>query len=532
MEPRIQYAQTADGVSIAFWTLGEGTPFVYMPSLPFCHVQLEWQYPPWRDWYERLAERRKLIRYDGRGTGLSQRRIANYSLDAFVLDLEAVVERLDLEPFILFAPGLHAGPIAIAYAARHPDVVSHLVLWGTYARAADVIRYPQIQALRALWNLDWETYTETVANMLLGWSGGRQARQLAAFVRESIAQEDLRALMAVVHEFDVTELLPQVKAPTLVLQRRQVPAPAVEIATRLAAQIPGAQLVVYEAVHPVPLAGDMEAVLRAIDEFVGESEEAAAPAAPPRPGGLVTILFTDMEGSTTLTRRLGDAKAQELVRAHNAIVRDALKANGGSEIKHTGDGIMASFPSASRALECAIAIQRAFQDYNAQVGGQHAAPLRIRIGLNAGEPITEEKDLFGTAVVLAARIAVKAEGGEILVSDIVRQVVAGKGFLLSDRGDTVLRGFEDPVRVYEVLWDKGEVQPQRRAALAYPGGLTKREVEVLRLIASGRSNQEIADELVISLNTVIRHVSNIFAKTGVANRAEAATYASRHGLVV
>jgi len=532
MEPRIQYATARDGVTIAFWTLGEGTPFVHMTFGPYGHVQLEWQHLPLRHWYERLAARRRLIRYDRRGTGFSQRKLASYSLDSLVLDLEAVVERLDLEPFILFAPWTHAGPIAIAYAAHHPDRLSRLVLWCTHARGADLTQDPRIQALRSLANQDWETYTETVGAMASGWSGGREARQLAVFMRESIAQEDAQTLIGAMLEFDVTDRLPQVKTPTLVLHRRQLPVPTVEIATRLAGQIPGAQLVVQEGVHPSPFAGDMEAVLRAIDEFVGESEEAVRGAEPSGGAAFRTILFTDVEGSTALTRRLDDTRAREMLREHERIVREALRAHGGSEVKTMGDGFMASFSSATKALECAFAMQRAFAEWNADVEAQGLAPLHIRVGLNAGEPITEEKGLFGTAVVLAARIAAKAEGGEILVSDIVRQVVAGKGFLFSDRGDTVLRGFEDPVRVYEVLWDKDEVQPQRRAALAYPGGLTKREVEVLRLIASGRSNQEIADELVISLNTVIRHVSNIFAKTGVANRAEAATYASRHGLVV
>jgi class 3 adenylate cyclase/pimeloyl-ACP methyl ester carboxylesterase len=532
MEPRIQYTKTSDGVSIAFWTLGEGRPFVHMPALPFCHVQLERQHPALWDWYERVAERRKLVRYDGRGTGLSQRRIAGYSLDALVLDLEAVAQRLDLEPFILFAPGLHMGPAAITYAARHPDRLSHLILWCTYARAADITPSPQVQALRALWNQDWETYTETVANMALGWSGGAQARQFAAFFRECIAQEDLQALMPVVHQFDVTELLSQVRVPTLVMSRRQLGPFAAEIATRLTAQIPDAQLVVQEGVHHLPHFGGMEPVLAAIDEFVGEGVEVARRTEPSVAAAFRTILFTDVEGSTTVTQRLGDAKAREVLREHERIVRDALRAHGGSEVKTVGDGFMASFSSATKALECAMAMQRAFAEYRASVGTQGLVPPRIRIGLNAGEPTTEEKDLLGTAVVLATRIVAKAEGGEILVSDIVRQVVAGKGFLFSDRGDTALRGFEDPVRLYEVLWDTGEAQPQRRAALAYPGGLTRREVEVLRLIAGGRSNQEIADELVISRNTVIRHVSNIFAKTGVANRAEAAAYASRHGLVV
>jgi class 3 adenylate cyclase/DNA-binding CsgD family transcriptional regulator len=285
-------------------------------------------------------------------------------------------------------------------------------------------------------------------------------------------------------------------------------------------------------VYHLPYFGGMEPVLAAIDAFVGEGVEAARGAQPSGGAAFRTILFTDVEGSTALTRRLGDARAREVLREHERIVRDALRAHGGSEVKTMGDGFMASFSSVARALECAIAMQRAFADYSAGAGVQGVGSPRIRVGLNAGEPTTEEKELFGAAVALAARIAAKAEGGEILVSDVVRQVAADKGFLFSDRGDTALRGFEDPVRLYEVLWDKAEVQPRRGAAITYPDGLTKREVEVLRLIAGGRSNREIADELVISHNTVIRHVSNIFAKTGVANRAEAAAYASRHGLVV
>lgn len=142
------------------------------------------------------------------------------------------------------------------------------------------------------------------------------------------------------------------------------------------------------------------------------------------------------------------------MRAHERMIREALGAHGGAEVKTMGDGFMASFSSASRALECAIAIQRAFADYNAQVGAQGLAPLRIRVGLNAGEPIAEEDDLFGTAVIVAARIAAKAEGGEILTSDTVRGLVAGKEFLFADLGETALRGLEDPVRVYEVRWQQ------------------------------------------------------------------------------
>jgi len=454
MEPRIQYTQTKDGVSIAFSTLGEGMPFVSGgPSIPFSHIQLEWQIPEARRWYELLAEKRMLVRYDYRGCGLSERDVTDFSLDAHVRDLEAVVDRLGLERFALW--GLyHSGLVAMAYAARHPERVSHLILWCSYARYLDFSRSSQGQALRALLDKDWEVYTETVAHVFLGWSEGEQARQFASFMRECVTQEEALAALGPIHQFDVTNLLPQVRSPTLILHRRQVPTPEVGIARNLAARIPDARLTIVEGTSPAPQQDDAEAVLQAIDEFLGEGEGAAARTERPEPGAFRTILFTDVEGSTALTQRLGDARARDLLREHERIVREALKAHGGSEVKTMGDGFMASFSSATKALECSIAIQRAFADWNRGAEAQHAAPepIRVRIGLNAGEPIAEEDDLFGTAVNLAARISAKADAGKIVASDVVRQLVAGKDFLFSDLGETEMRGFEDPVRLYEVRW--------------------------------------------------------------------------------
>ncbi len=447
MEPGIQYARTADGVSIAFRTLGEGAPLVSVPIVPWSHIQVGWQMPDARHWYERLAEKRKLVGYDGRGSGLSQRDVTDYSLDALVLDLEAVVDRLGLEKFALF--GLYvSGPVAIAYAARHPERVSHLILWCSWARGSDVPGAAQVRAARAFIDLNWETYTETVAGIFLGWSQAEAAHRFAAYMRECTTPEAAQAALEATNKFDVTELLPQLKMPTLVLHRRQLRFPEVSLARDLASRIPEARLVVLEGDSMAPYLGDTEPVVRTIEEFLGEGEEVAEPEAP---SGLVTILFTDIEASTTLTQRLGDAKAQELLHTHNTIVRDALKAHGGREIKHTGDGIMASFPSASGAIECAIAIQRAVAVH---VEAHADSPLRVRVGLNTGEPVAEEKDLFGTAVQLARRICDHAGPGEIVVPIVVRELAAGKGFLFSDRGDVALRGFEDPVRLYEVRWQE------------------------------------------------------------------------------
>ncbi len=441
MEPRIQYAQTKDGVSIAFWTMGEGMPLVHMPVPPLSRIQLEWQIPEIRRWYQGLARKRKHVRYDGRGSGLSDRDVGDYSLDAQVLDLEAVVDHLGLERFALFAP-VWSGPVGTAYAVLHPERVSHLILINSFARASDVLGTPQAQALLALMEKDWELFTETMAHAGLGWSAGESARQYAALIRESVTQEAMQAFSAAADQFDVTVLLPQVKVPTLVVHRRQLAIPELSVARGLASHIPNASLVVVEgALYDVEGGSSVAAVV----EFLGEGEEAAGGTAP---SGLVTILFTDMEGSTSLTQRLGDAKAQEVLRTHNAIVREALKAHGGSEIKHTGDGIMASFGSASKALECAIAMQRAFAEQNESA----EEPIRVRVGLNAGEPIAEEEDLFGTAVQLAARICAQAEAGQILAPIVVRELAAGKRFMFADLGEVALRGFEDPVRLYEVRW--------------------------------------------------------------------------------
>jgi class 3 adenylate cyclase len=440
MEPRIQYAKTADGVSIAFWTLGERMPFVHMPTIPFSHIRTEWQVSEVRQYYERLAQNVKLVRYDGRGTGLSEREVADVSLHAHVLDLEAVVDRLDLERFAVLAVQ-HAGPPAIAYTALHPERVSHLVLWASFARASDLLRSPRAQGLWALAKKDWELFTETAAQVMFGWSAGEPARQYAAFMREGVTQKVARVLLS--SETDVTALLPRVKVPTLVVQRRRLAFPELSVARDLASRIPDARLVILEGASY-----DMEAWLEVIDEFLGEGEKTGAGAEPPAAGAFRTVVFTDVEGSTSLTQRLGDEKGRAVLREHERITREALLAHGGTEVKTMGDGFMASFSSATRALECAIAMQRAFAEHNESA----EEPIRVRIGLNAGEPIAEEEDLFGTAVILAARIAAKAEGGEILASDVVRQLVAGKGFLFADRGETVVRGFEDPVRLYEVRW--------------------------------------------------------------------------------
>lgn len=451
MEPQIQYATTPDNVSIAFWTLGEGAPLVHLPWFRASHVQLEWQFPECRRWYEALASKRNLVRYDSRGVGMSFRNVSDYSLEALVSDLEAVVDKLGLEQFALFGV-LHNGPVAIAYAARHPERVSHLVLWCTYARAEDYAQASQVRASRSFTETDWELYTETLASIRLGWGEGESTRRFAALVRESLTPQSLSAQREAFANVDVTNLLPQVQAPTLVMHRRGITWLDEHVVRDVAARIPKASLSVLDGASGAPYLGDTDSVLSAVYRFLGETYEPPAPPAPEAPEPtLKTILFTDIEGSTALTQRLGDAAARDILRDYERITREALAAHGGSEIKTMGDGFMATFGSATRAVECAVALQRAFEHWNASRGpdGEHS---HVRIGLNAGEPIAEHEDLFGTAVIVASRIADQAKGGEILASNVVRELVAGKRFDFASRGRSPLRGFDEPVEVYEVYW--------------------------------------------------------------------------------
>jgi class 3 adenylate cyclase len=449
MEPQIQYARTAEGLSIAYWSVGVGLPLIILPVASFSHVQMEWQIPDYRRWYELLAKDCTLIRYDQRGCGLSDRGATDFSLGAQMRDLEAVVDAIGLDRYAVWAPIMTA-PLGIHFAATNPDRISHLLIWCGFARYADWASSPVVQGLQAILDKDWELYTEAVSHAALGWTASEPARQYAAYMRESVSHEVAKATFAALEDIDVEADLSRVQCPTLVLHRRQVAFPPVDLARRLAARIPNARFGLFEGASLASFIGDIESETVRIMEFL-KGDEYSGKGQGSEAGTVRIILFTDVEGSTAITQRLGDAKARALMREHERITRDQLKAHEGSEVKTMGDGFMASFGSVTKAVECAIGLQRAVEAASRE-SAWDGERLSVRIGLNVGEPIEEEADLFGTAVILAARIAAKAKGGEILVSEAVRQIVAGKGFEFADRGDFEAKGFEDLVHVYELIW--------------------------------------------------------------------------------
>jgi class 3 adenylate cyclase len=214
-----------------------------------------------------------------------------------------------------------------------------------------------------------------------------------------------------------------------------------------------AAVAVHREAHSAVANEIIEVEERTVNALLGDARTDAAGAVLQAGGNgldtaIRTIMFTDMEGSTTMTQRLGDAAALNVLRVHDAIVRDALAARGGREVKHTGDGIMAVFVSAFSAVDCAIAIQRALHRHNQEAAGP---AIRVRIGLSAGEPVEDNADLFGATVQLAARACAHAQPGQIVVSNVVAELCIGKLVTFADLGEAVVKGFEKPVHFHEVM---------------------------------------------------------------------------------
>lgn len=446
----LRYARTSDGVSVAYWTYGNGPLLVEGPLIPFSHVEAEWRNPHVRRWYERMGEVVTLVRYDGRGTGLSQRAVDDFSLEGHVRDLEAVVGQLD-GPVALLGV-FHSGPAAIAYAARHPERVSHLLLWCTYARGHDYWAANQSEGLRALRQTDYRLFLRTAAHELIGWADDGQSDAFADLMMEAVEPERADELLAATREWDVSSTLPDVVTPTLVIHRRDLDWIGVDLSRDVAAAVPGAQLAQIDGDSPLPAAGPIDPAAGAVTEFMGlelgrRSFQEQAP--------FRVVLFTDLVGHTSMIDELGDGAGRQILRDHERISRGVFAEFGGTEIKSLGDGFMASFSSVSGALEAAITLQQRIEARNAKTPDRRHR-LAVRTGINAGEPIEEDGDLYGTAVILASRIAGRADGGQILASNAVRDLGAGKKFAFTPAINFIPKGFKEEIQTWEVQWRTGD----------------------------------------------------------------------------
>ena len=440
MEPRIQYAKTSDGVSIAYATAGEGTPLILAPSPPLCHVQLQWQMFGYV--MEPVARTFRLTWYDSRGSGLSDRRAIDFSMAAMVRDLEAVADRASPGEFTLLAL-YDAVPIAVAYAAANPGRLSHLILIDGWANFIEDYDKAAIHADEALRDGDWILYTETLAKVLIGFDDLAFATKYAEFIRTCVDPEACReAFSAHGNEgYDVTNLLSDVSTPTLVAHNQNNAWVSVRAGQRLAAGIPDAQFVVLNdmAYQSLPgLIAELTGQDPALERSSSRSNSTAA-----TPSGTAIILFADIVDSTALTERLGDAAFRDKARDLDGALRAVIRENEGTPIegKLLGDGVLAVFTSARQAIAAALACGRA--------GDEGGLPLHL--GLHAGDVIREDNNVYGSAVNIASRISGLSAAGEVLVSDTVRSLArTSAGVQFEDRGEQSLKGVGEAVRVWAV----------------------------------------------------------------------------------
>ena len=434
MEPRIQYAKTSDGVNIAYSVIGEGAPFVHLPVLLDSHLVLGWRDPRLREFLERLASRRKVIRYDARGGGLSSREVDDVSLEAHLSDLDTVLGSVGVERAALFGAGQPSTLIAAAYTARQPQRVSQLILYSAISKGAEL---PRARGMTRLFEENWELFTDAMAIAVLGWSDPSEVKQWGERVRASMGQTMWRKYIRAVMEIDLSEQLPTISVPTLVIQRRELA--GLEEAQRVAAAIPGAEFALVEGTEVMHNRGDWQSVLGAIEDFL-DGKRSSSPELPP---GTAIIGFFDIADSTALTESLGDSAFRQLARELDGILRTLIRQHGGTPVdgKLLGDGVLAVFTSAAQAIEAALACTLA-----GEAGG-----LPLHLGLHAGDVIREDNNVYGGAVNIASRISGLSAPGEVLVSATVRELArTSAGVLFEDRGEQALKGIEEPVRVWAV----------------------------------------------------------------------------------
>jgi class 3 adenylate cyclase/pimeloyl-ACP methyl ester carboxylesterase len=445
MQPHVRYVKSSDGTRIAVSTLGEGQPVVMVPGLMAISIDGFWEIPEIRQNLEWFAEKRKLVQYDPRGIGLSSRDVEDFSIPALAQDLEAVVDGLDLPAVDLLAFAF-AGPTAISFAARHPARVRKLVLAGTVSRGREFRPPNELRAWTSLIEDNWEMYLQTQALAVFGWTetGRRWAERLAS----DMSKETCLKAFAEFRNADVSELLPQVRCPTLVFHGRESATP-IEGKREMAAAIPNARLMTFSHSGGPVLTSDWASFMAPVFAFLDEdpqSGEEAHPAHPDLvegPEGTALILFADIVDSTALTESLGDAAFRKKARDLDTSLRSIIRDNSGTPVegKLVGDGVLAVFTSARQAIEAARA---------AAAAGE-AIGLPLHLGIHAGDVIREDKNVYGGAVNIAARIAAASAPGELLVSDTVRSLArTSAGVTFTDRGEQPLKGIADPVRLFAV----------------------------------------------------------------------------------
>jgi pimeloyl-ACP methyl ester carboxylesterase len=438
--PPTQYAKSGDA-SIAYQVVSDG-PIDLVLVLGFAtHLELQWESPPFARFFERISSFSRLIIFDKRGTGLSDPVTEAPTLEQRIDDVRAVMDAAGSERAALFGIS-EGGPMSVLFAATHPDRVTALVLHGAMGRTTEAPEYPWASPAEALresaaefivpyWGQQAEGMVELFAPSL---ADDPEAVEFTARMERSAASPGMvQQIFEMFLDIDVRAILPTIHVPTLVLHRRADRVVNWRAGKELAAQIPGARYVELPGMDHLPWAGDTEAVLGEIEEFLTGTRSVPEPERV-----LATVMFTDIVGSTQRAAELGDARWRELLAAHQAAVRRELTRFRGREVKTLGDGSLATFDGPARAIRCGRAIAQSARSLG----------LEVCIGLHSGEVELIEDDVGGIAVHIAARVGALAAADEVLVSSTVKDLVAGSGIRFMDRGANQLKGISDEWRLF------------------------------------------------------------------------------------
>jgi class 3 adenylate cyclase len=436
--PITRYARSGD-VSVAYQVVGSGpVDLVFAPGF-ISHVELVWEYPLVARGYERLASFSRLVLFDKRGTGLSDPVPGPMTLEERTDDLLAVMDAAESERAAIFGVS-EGGSMAAIFAATHPERTSSLVLYGTWPRMLRAPDFPvgverfQLEKLVALTDRWGEGVAlSSFAPSLASDPGARD--WWARFQRASASPGMARGLFELYPEIDIRDILPAIRAETLVLHRTGDRVVPVGCGRYLAEHIPRARYVELEGDDHIWVAGDADALLDEVEEFVTGARQGPEP-----DRVLATILFTDIVGSTEHAAAAGDRTWATLLETHHTAVRRQLVRFRGVEIDTAGDGFFVAFDGPARAIRCAVAIRDAVRSLG----------LEIRAGLHTGECEKVGNKLTGIAVNIGARVGALAGSGEVLVSSTVVDLVAGSGLVFEDRGEHELRGVPGRRRLFAV----------------------------------------------------------------------------------
>jgi len=435
--PDVRYARNGD-VSIAYQVVGDGPIDVAFVTGFVGHLEVWWELPLIRRFFERLASFSRLILWDKREQGLSDRLGQPPTLEQGMDDLAAVLDAAGSERTALFGIS-EGGPMSILYAASFPARVSHLVLYGTYAKVTQSEDYPEGQPRETL-----ERFVDMVQT---GWGGPVGLRLWGPSVADDPEFVDFWAhllrsgtspraaveLIRMYFEIDVRPALAAVTAPSLVLVRkgdRMTPAGWGHTLARL---LPDCRYVELDGNDHIVFVGDQDAILDEVEEFITGVRPDREPERV-----LATVLFTDIVGSTERAAAAGDRDWRRTLERHDELVRRELARYRGREIKQTGDGFLAAFDGPARAVTCAASIGESVR----QLG------IEVRAGVHTGECELRDGDMAGMAVHIGARVGAAADPGEVLVSSTVKDLVVGSGLAFEDRGTRELKGVPGQWRLY------------------------------------------------------------------------------------